>query len=216
MSLAFDLCSYAKFILNRFVSALSIPSWDSSLLISGGGDPELKVWDWMEGKLLHEIPMADIVMPFVKVTRKKARGGEGSDGEGGEETSKLSSKAKRKNRKKGRGKEQADSEAGGEDATENADAMQVDQVNTSEAKSEAPAEERDIGTDDKEQPPTTPLLAIQKVSTLESGSNRFIVFSAHGFVFLSGCYLNIRLTSFVGQRHYSTANSRIFLAHCHQ
>ena len=38
------------------------------MLISGGGDPELKIWDWMTGRLQWNIPVFTAVEPFIRVT----------------------------------------------------------------------------------------------------------------------------------------------------
>ncbi|CAE6426329.1 unnamed protein product [Rhizoctonia solani] len=51
----------------KFVSALEIPSWAPSILISGGGDPELYVWEYKTGKNIARIPVWDHVRPFIKV-----------------------------------------------------------------------------------------------------------------------------------------------------
>lgn len=39
----------------EFVSALHVPKSHPHILISGGGDPELYVWDWTKGELLQKI-----------------------------------------------------------------------------------------------------------------------------------------------------------------
>ncbi|KAJ3008349.1 hypothetical protein NUW54_g3188 [Trametes sanguinea] len=57
----------------KFVSALHTPSFKSSVLVSGGGDPMLKVWDWMSGKLLSEVAVFDAVEPYIKVKAPKWR-----------------------------------------------------------------------------------------------------------------------------------------------
>lgn len=51
----------------KYVSALHIPSFSSSTLISGGGDSVLKIWDWMSGKLLRNIDVFSAVQPFIAV-----------------------------------------------------------------------------------------------------------------------------------------------------
>lgn len=42
-------------------------------LISGGGDLELKVWDWMTGRLQRDIYVFAVVEPFIKVNPPKQR-----------------------------------------------------------------------------------------------------------------------------------------------
>ncbi|KAF9499334.1 WD40 repeat-like protein [Pleurotus eryngii] len=51
----------------KFVSAIHIPEFLPSTLISGGGDPSLKVWDWMTGICLGDIPILDVVLPYIRV-----------------------------------------------------------------------------------------------------------------------------------------------------
>ncbi|EJD07318.1 uncharacterized protein FOMMEDRAFT_164318 [Fomitiporia mediterranea MF3/22] len=170
----------------KFVSALHIPTWDHSLLISGGGDPELKIWNWMEGSLIHNIPITDLVKPFVKVIRRRpARGEGGSDAEGEGSSTKLSSRARRRNKKrqvKGKVIVEPETQSDAEeekDTRDKKDDMQVDEQEPDESangsKPEPPSEE------------TAPLLAIQKISTFESSSSRFIIFSAHGATALFYC-----------------------------
>lgn len=81
----------------RFVSAIHIPTFDSSTLISGGGDPVLKIWDWMTGTVKHEIEVLETAVPFIAVrTLKRKRGSDdGEAPEGG-----------KFRRKKGSGKKQ--------------------------------------------------------------------------------------------------------------
>ncbi|CAE6415065.1 unnamed protein product [Rhizoctonia solani] len=50
-----------------FVSALEIPLCAPSILISGGGDPELYVWEYKTGKNVARIPVWDRIQPFLKV-----------------------------------------------------------------------------------------------------------------------------------------------------
>ena len=155
---------------SRFVSALHYPPWDPSLLISGGGDPVLKVWNWMEGKVVYEIDIGEAVMPFVKVTRKKSGWGEGdSDGEGEGNGPGANSKKRRKGKNK-KGTDNVEPESNARAENDKPEDMQVDDQPSSEQNPE----------DKEETSPPSPLLAIQKISTLESGSRKFLVFSAHG------------------------------------
>lgn len=41
----------------EFVSKLSVPYWRRDLLISGGGDNYLIIWDWLTGKSLHKVDL---------------------------------------------------------------------------------------------------------------------------------------------------------------
>lgn len=40
-----------------FVSSLCIPSWEPKILISGGGDNYLLVWDWLENQILQKVQL---------------------------------------------------------------------------------------------------------------------------------------------------------------
>ncbi|KAL5512933.1 TRM82 [Sanghuangporus vaninii] len=172
----------------KFVSALHRPSWDHSVLVSGGGDPHLKFWNWMEGKLLHEIPIYEAAMPFVKVVRKKpGRDEDGSDVEGQEGASRTASRGRRRGRKKRRGKEEVelDADFGEEvDNEENADEMQVDEQGAAQAQASNGVPESRT----KQEPfEPSPLLAVQKIETFESSAHRFVIFSAHGASALFYC-----------------------------
>jgi tRNA (guanine-N(7)-)-methyltransferase subunit TRM82 len=61
------------------VSALHILSFDHSSLISGGGDPVLKIWDWMTGVVKHEVSVLEIVEPFIAVRALKRKRGQAED-----------------------------------------------------------------------------------------------------------------------------------------
>lgn len=49
----------------EFVSSLHIPSFDSNLLISGGGDDYLAVWKWFESKLVAKVELREFILPFL-------------------------------------------------------------------------------------------------------------------------------------------------------
>jgi tRNA (guanine-N(7)-)-methyltransferase subunit TRM82 len=42
-----------------FVSSLCVPSWESKVLISGGGDNYLLVWNWLENQILQKVPLPE-------------------------------------------------------------------------------------------------------------------------------------------------------------
>ena len=46
---------------NEFVSRLCIPAGRSNLLVSGGGDNELFVWDWLSSQLLSKADLRSLV-----------------------------------------------------------------------------------------------------------------------------------------------------------
>ncbi|KAL9014147.1 MAG: hypothetical protein Q9173_001203 [Seirophora scorigena] len=49
----------------HFVSKLCVPSWNKRLLISGGGDDHLLVWDWTAGHLLHRVNLQSLVLNHI-------------------------------------------------------------------------------------------------------------------------------------------------------
>jgi len=69
----------------RYVSAIHIPPAFPSVLVSGGGDPTLKFWDWMLGTITHEVGIFRTVEPYIEVRPSKKRRGQGQwDGFQGE------------------------------------------------------------------------------------------------------------------------------------
>jgi len=159
---------YKTFLTGRFVSALHIPPADPSCLISGGGDPVVKVWDWMSGRLRWEVSVWECVEPFVGVERVGRKSGEGeSEGEGGEgEGENARKKRGRKQDKKGKSKAKSkgkehDVEAD-EIANENRDEVGVSLGDTHQS---------------------SKVLVIQQIESISAHSGTYILFSAVGFVF---------------------------------
>jgi len=114
----------------RFVSAIHVPKFDQGKLISGGGDPDLKVWNWMTGEVKHAIDVADAIDAFLVVRAVKRRRGGYDDDEEGEAAEGSGSK-----RRKGKGRangqeEEKESEEGptassSQPTTENAEKVLV-------------------------------------------------------------------------------------------
>ena len=153
-------------LLYRFVSALHIPKSDPSTLISGGGDPVLKIWDWMSGKLKQDVPIADAVDPFIVVRRAKSRGeyGEGDNEEAGGKKGKG-----KKQKGKGKGASRTVTEAEEVAEKEDADAMAVDL----EVKGEEPVVQAE----------PEKVLAVRRIeSVVSEDGEMFYVFSAIGYV----------------------------------
>lgn len=48
----------------EFVSKLCIPPWNCELLISGGGDDFLMIWDWLSGKARQKVDLRDPIDSF--------------------------------------------------------------------------------------------------------------------------------------------------------
>ncbi|KAL2853160.1 hypothetical protein BJX68DRAFT_265383 [Aspergillus pseudodeflectus] len=44
---------------SSFISSLCIPQWAPEILISGGGDPYLLVWNWTAAHVLHKVPLVE-------------------------------------------------------------------------------------------------------------------------------------------------------------
>jgi len=59
----------------RYVSAVHIPSFSPEILISGGGDSVLRLWDWMSGRPLRTINISSVVQPFIVVKAPKRKRG---------------------------------------------------------------------------------------------------------------------------------------------
>ena len=155
--LAFSRVLFDNFYF-RFVSAIHIPKSDPESLISGGGDPMLKIWDWMTGVLKHEVVVLDAVKPFIAVRAlKKKRGYYGDLDDDGEIP-----EGARKKRKKGKGK-------GKEKAKE---------------KDNADDDEGEVEEEVEEDSKPEKVLVIHKIDTLPSDSGPQVIFSAVGYVLL--------------------------------
>lgn len=49
----------------EFVSALTLIPWNSEILVSGGGDDFLAVWNWAEGKLLQQFEIRSLISEYL-------------------------------------------------------------------------------------------------------------------------------------------------------
>lgn len=50
-----------------FISKICAPGWAPELLVSGGGDGELLLWDWRQGNILQRIALGEILETEVTV-----------------------------------------------------------------------------------------------------------------------------------------------------
>ncbi|KAF7308310.1 tRNA (guanine-N(7)-)-methyltransferase non-catalytic subunit TRM82 [Mycena chlorophos] len=138
-----------------FVSALHVPDSSPDLLISGGGDPVLKVWDWLSGRLKRDIAIREVVVPYIKVKPAKRTpwrlGTDGAEGSGSK------GKGRKKGKKgKGKGKQQEEEE--------HPESTPAEEVEESAPVAEQPSEDE------------TPVLAISQIKSWGT----HVVFSAFG------------------------------------
>ncbi|KAJ7931724.1 WD40 repeat-like protein [Mycena leptocephala] len=153
----------------KFVSAIHMPEFSPTELVSGGGDPMLKIWDWMTGKVKREIPISDAVEPFMKVkpARRTPRRFEDDGDENGDDTKKKSRKGKAR-AKQARGASREDSTsappAEPSEAAEAADSLDVNASGDS-------------------------VLALRRIESLKSDmdESRHLIFSAVGASALFWC-----------------------------
>ena len=54
-----------------FISKLCVPPWNQKLLISGGGDDHLFVWDWLSGIIIEKIDLRNSVDRWKQEYRSK-------------------------------------------------------------------------------------------------------------------------------------------------
>ena len=64
---------------NEFISRLCIPEGRSNLLISGGGDNELFVWDWLSGQLLSKADLISLVVAMASGAEAEEENGTPGD-----------------------------------------------------------------------------------------------------------------------------------------
>ncbi|KAH7885862.1 WD40-repeat-containing domain protein [Phlebopus sp. FC_14] len=140
----------------KYVSAIHIPQFSPATLISGGGDPELKLWDWMTGRLERNVHIFSAVEPFIKVKVRKRGHRTHEDAQEGDEA------AKGKARRRSKGKERQDSATGNE-----GDEPGLVRPSPSEISSQVSAA-------------TETVLVVRKISSFVSESENVIVFSVVG------------------------------------
>ncbi|SJL03937.1 uncharacterized protein ARMOST_07294 [Armillaria ostoyae] len=146
----------------KFVSALHIPKSNPSVLISGGGDPELKVWDWLSGQWKCDIPIWDSVKDYIVVkTKPYKKGRKPDDDDDDEQESPEGSKRRKKS-----GKSKA---TGEEPEAMDVDASQVNEV-VPIREEEAPAIAEEEAT----------VLVVQKVDSIAWEDRTYILFSIVG------------------------------------
>jgi len=156
--------------LRRFVSAIHIPDVAPSTLISGGGDPTLKIWEWMTGSLLYEVTVFSTVHPFIKVRPKKRKWGEDHDvGEEVHQHKKPHGRKGRRRNKVQQGGEDREVEELGEELVVEDDGLESDEE-TSTMQEPTPEALPD------------PVLVIHKIETMVVSEHRLTVFSATGLV----------------------------------
>ncbi|KAJ6581834.1 WD40-repeat-containing domain protein [Mycena capillaripes] len=152
----------------KFVSAIHMPELAPTELVSGGGDPMLKIWDWMNGTVKREIPILHAVEPFIKVRppKRTPRRFEDDGEDNGEDSKKKSRKAKARAKQQAK----ADSREGSTSA--------IPAVPSEENEAADPFEA--LGDGDS-------ILAVRRIETLKSDESRHLVFSAVGATALFYC-----------------------------
>jgi tRNA (guanine-N(7)-)-methyltransferase subunit TRM82 len=154
--------------LRRFVSAIHIPAFAPSTLISGGGDPAIKIWKWMTGSLLFEVPISDAVYPFIKVRPKKRKWGEDHD------DSEEVCQHKKLHGRKGRGKIRAGR------VSEDREVVVPEEVQDVENDAAMDDEDTSALQESTSEVLPDPVLVIHKIETMVVSDHRSMVFSAVG------------------------------------
>ncbi|KAG6897821.1 hypothetical protein C0992_010625 [Termitomyces sp. T32_za158] len=144
----------------KFVSTIHNPAFAPAELVSGGGDPMLKIWDWMTGAVKHEIPVWDTVEPYIRVRSSKRK--RWADSEDAPEVRRRG----RGKKTKGKGKAKAGEEAEAADAGE---------APVNETLDNAPA--ASVGNPVNLEEKAEKVLVIHKIETTAS---RRIIFSVVG------------------------------------
>ncbi|KAG9050429.1 tRNA (guanine-N(7)-)-methyltransferase non-catalytic subunit trm82 [Tulasnella sp. UAMH 9824] len=166
----------------KYVSALHIPQSSPHTLVSGGGDPELFIWDWTNGTLLQKVSVMEKVKPLAKVKggrRTFHRLPRRPDGEG------LSRKSKR-----GKGKQkqppeeeeadvgdvQEDAEDDGAEDGANSSKPDAGQSSAAASMQVQPGETKLLHKFD----PTAESFVVGRIGSTTIGSEKLILFSAVG------------------------------------
>ena len=131
----------------------------------------LKVWDWMAGKEEHNIPIQEAVEPFIVVKGKKRRWFD--EAEVGDENSSVRARKKsRKGKRKGKAKDVSEQDVDIEEAGDDGTPAPTVMEGTPE---DGP--QRSIRPEVEEL-----VLAIHKIDSFETPQEKYLVFSAVGYV----------------------------------
>lgn len=151
-----------------------IPSFAPSVLVSGGGDPVLKFWDWMSGELLLNLPVADIVEPLVTVRTPKGKSTVDGEGRG----------KRRARRARGKGKSASHADESDEEE-ELGDVGAPEDVDIAMKPVEGEEDTAPLEADKYEPPASEDILVlvIHKIASVTApDAGQFLVFSAIGYV----------------------------------
>ena len=172
----------------RFVSAVHIPGFDPGTLISAGGDPMMKVWDWMEGVVKCEVGIWEGVVEYVGVRprkRRRGRRGEVDSDDDGEEVGEGKGKSKGKGKGKGKKNNKGVADERGDEGEEGPMGNVESEAAASGSRSgptlhgsAGPAQTDHMESTEKGKA----TLVVHKIDSLDTGRGRYIIFSAVGFV----------------------------------
>ncbi|KAI0918072.1 hypothetical protein AcV5_002850 [Taiwanofungus camphoratus] len=179
----------------KFISAIHIPDFAPSILVSGGGDPMLKVWDWMSGALLSEIPVYESVKSYIKVRAPKTKW-DREEGEGGSVPAENT--RQRMRGRKGKGKDRKGGEVEGTpeiDEQEDPDpGVTALSEGVDEGAATLQARESSASLREGDAHPSSSLhsdrlvFVLHKIRSLDLGARgRFLIFSAVGATALFYC-----------------------------
>jgi tRNA (guanine-N(7)-)-methyltransferase subunit TRM82 len=148
----------------RYVSAIHIAPAFPSVLVSGGGDPTLKFWDWMLGTITREVEIFRTVEPYIEVRPSKKRRGQGQwDGFQGESK-------KRKKRSGGHDTKILEQDSANGRSRAGGDRASESTIPMTEDGGESSSDARDA------------VLVVHKIDTLTSGNDHHhLIFSAVGY-----------------------------------
>lgn len=168
------------------------------MLISGGGDPVLKVWQWRIGRRLFDVAIEESVLPFIAVRRARPKRGYDSDGERKPPSRRWLARQRRREAKAAGAGATAVTTTRSEDVgtvpgTELAAERQAEaEVEIDVEAADDDEDERDESADDEDASaatpsgdpgePPAPVLVVQKIETLVIDERLVVVFSAFGYV----------------------------------
>ena len=152
------------------------------MLLSGGVDPTIKVWDWMSGELLTDIPIEETVNPFIVVKAPKGKRGWAEDGDDEQQRAEKPGRRRGKGRRKGAtgtehltGDEKAaDVEAGEQDSREETPETRLEI-------SSGQVGEQTTGNAQSVEETERVVLALHRIDSVDLASHgRYFVFNAVG------------------------------------